>query len=270
MSAIAPACRWGRWARLLYEDGVPALKTKLWSSSTLGKVLSSPLYIGKIQQKCDGKIEIFQGIHEPIVTEDLWNRVAAKRSDPGRKRGGRKPAGAHLLTGGLLKCRCGYSMIPRTEYDGRYQAYGCARRVPCDQTPLSRELVDEAILNDLTKHYIDLDETRRRIEAKTAADLTIAREALAHAERESATAEATLARVPTHYQQERITPEDWSEQRHGLEASLKAAQEAVGRARDHVDEVEKAGGLEDAEESLLRHLATSGLRSPRELDRLRT
>jgi Recombinase len=261
----------GALARQLQEDGIPAVKGPMWSSSTLGNILSSPLYIGKIKQKG----EVFQGSHEPIIDEELWNDVARRRTGLGRKRGGRKPRGAHLLTGGLLKCRCGHSMIPRTEHDGRYQVYACEKRVPCDQTPLSRKLVDTSVLAELTDHYVDLDETRRQIETKLAADLTIAREALAHAERESATAEATLARVRNHYQQERITAEDWSQQRPGLVAGVEAAQEALQRAREHVEEVEATGVPEDAQQTLLRHMealraaVTNGVGQAPDLNALR-
>src|SRR5581483_11041285 len=103
--------------------------------------------------------------------------------------------------------------------------------------------------------YIDVEATKHRIEQRTMSALVAAREALAQAEREAASADAKLARVRSHYQEGRVEAEDWAEQRPGLVAGLAAAQEAVGRAQDHVREVEQAGMPGDAELVLLEHLA---------------
>jgi DNA invertase Pin-like site-specific DNA recombinase len=246
-------------ARVLTNEGVPTTSGSVWVQGTVSTLIRNPLYMGKVRHRG----EVYPGVHEAIVSAEVWERAQEVREARVRRAGGRWPKGSHLCTRGLLRCgRCGWALIPRTD-PGRvnYEVYEChGRRTRgvefCSQGSIRRELIDTPLLDHLTRHYIDLDETRRQMEERAAADLSVARQALAQAEAEAAAAEAKLTRVRTHYQEGRIEPEDWREQRPGLVAGLEAAQKAVLRAQEHVQGLEARRGPTDSEQALLQRLAT--------------
>ncbi len=187
-------------ARTLIDEGVPTVSGRLWNQSTVGRILANPLYKGWFA--FNG--EVFKSEHiEAIVTEDVWVQVQTVRSSKVRRSGGRWPDGQHLLVKGVLVCgQCGYAMIPRKIHsrNGGRERYECRGRLErgkgfCDQPSIRRELIDGPFLANLTTHYIDLEATQRRIEARTASDLTIAREAVRQAETEVQRTEARLAKI---------------------------------------------------------------------------
>lgn len=260
--------------RRLNDEGVPSPTGGVWHQSQIARVLANPAYIGKVLAKDDeGKRTLeFDGLHEAIIDNELWQRVQAIRAGALR-RPGRHADGVHLLVRGMLRCTCGAAMLPRKARPGiERERYVCSGRIAdprsCSQRSIRRELIDEPFLGALLDGYIDLDATRRRIEERASSALTVAREALEQAERDAATAEAKLARVRGHYQAGKIEADDWSEQRPQLTAELDAAREAAQRAREHVQRiepdktsnghlgrVEQSGVPGDAEQVLLDLLA---------------
>jgi hypothetical protein len=249
-------------AKALNADGVPTVKGSVWCQASVRRVLANPLYMGWLRH--DG--EVYRGEHEGIVSEELWREAEARRAATARTKGGggRWPKGPHLLTKGLLRCgNCGHAMIPRTDptrRGGHYETYICdgrRRNGPefCSQLPVDRAPVDEALLGELTRKYIDLDETRARIEARIAADGARAADALAQAEREASAAQERYQRVQRAFQGGVIEAEDWAEQRPGLIAEREAAEAAVARACEHGRELATAAPLLDAEAELLGRLA---------------
>ena len=250
-------------AKALNADNVPTVQDSQWCQASVRRVLANPLYKGWIRH--DG--EVYPGIHEPIVSEELWDRAAEMRATALRSKGhtgGRWPKGPHLFTKGLLRCAsCGHAMIPRTDPNrrgGHYEVYICdgrRRNGPefCSQMPIDRATVDEPMLGELTRKYIDLDETRARIGARIVSDSARAAEALVQAEREANAAQERYQRVQRSFQDGIIEPEDWAEQRPGLIAGREAAEAEVTRVREHADELATAAPLLDAESELLRQLA---------------
>lgn len=258
--------------------------TKWWGQPTIGRILGNVAYKGMIShgiyEPVTGKEwrsasatlrkrgrrvgeEVLPGEHKEIVSESLWqdandNRRASSR--PSAKGGG-TPKGRHLLTHGVLRCgRCGSAMLPRTDQAGR-QRYVCGgRRLKgrdyCSQSAVARDLVDEAILTELQTRYLDIDETRRRVRERHAADTTIAAEALAQAQRELGTAEAALVKVQRGWREGVLDDDDYRQQRSEVIEERDAAAAALKRAREHVAKIEDADGLQDAEEALLRRLAS--------------
>jgi hypothetical protein len=220
--------------------------------------LSNPTITGRLPVTGDDG-EPLPGAHEAIVTDELWARAQALRGGHNRK-GGRHAEGSHLCARGLLRCSCGAGMISRKARPGvERERYVCGGRVgdpsSCSQPSIRRELIDEPLLAAILDGYIDFAATKRRIEDRASLALSAAREALEHAEREAASAEAKLTRVRGHYQEGRIEPDDWNEQRPQLTAELEASQEAVQRAQGHVEQTEQGSIPGDAEQALLDHLA---------------
>jgi site-specific DNA recombinase len=245
-------------ARQLIAEGVRTVRGGPWGQATVGRILMNPIYKGLIRLQR----QEYDGEHEPIVTVDVWDRANAVRASSVRRKGGRWPKGSHLLTKGILRCgRCGCAMTPRTD-PGRknyevYQCHGRLTRGPefCPQGTIRRHLVDEALLADLTAHWLDLDETRRRMEQRQNADLAIAREAVAQSEREAQKAADALARIERDYIDDTITAEQWTRLEATLVGERDGAASALERAQDHAHGVEQAGAVVDAEQALLTHLA---------------
>lgn len=204
-------------ARALIDEGVPTPSGRPWSQSTVARILQNPLYRGWFS--FNG--EVRKGTHDAIVTEAVWGQVQTIRSSKVRRSGGRWPAGQHLLVKGVLVCgQCGYALIPRKVHsrNGGRERYECRGRLErgkgfCDQPSIRRELIDGPFLANLTTHYIDLKATQARIEARTASDLTTAREAVAHAELEVQRTEARLAKIQRGWQDEVLDDDDYRQQR---------------------------------------------------------
>jgi hypothetical protein len=99
--------------RLLNHREIPTVRGGPWTQSAVRRVLTNPLYMGKVRHND----EVFPGVHEPIVSEELWDTAAAVREAATRTKGhggGRRPSGPHLMTRGLMRCgHCGCALVPR-------------------------------------------------------------------------------------------------------------------------------------------------------------
>lgn len=152
-------------------------------------------------------------------------------------------------------------MIPRKARPGvereRYVCRGRIERGPdfCDQPSIRRELVDEPFLRTLLDNYIDMAETKRRVERTATRTLDAAREALVDAHAEVLHKQESLARVERDYLDGKLQVEKWDRFEAKLLEEQQAAQAALERAQAHVQEVEASGPVGYAEEALLRLLA---------------
>jgi site-specific DNA recombinase len=127
-------------------------KLSEWSGHFVRLILDNPVYFGKIafgrrakekikgtknqyRQAWQDEYILADGLHEAIISEELWNKVREKRIETGVKQPSKVGKDrAHLLTG-LLKCpACGGSMYTNkhawTNKDGTYKEvyyYVCSR-----------------------------------------------------------------------------------------------------------------------------------------------
>jgi site-specific DNA recombinase len=262
MFEMALATSQRRIAHLLNAEGIPAAKGGRWVQSMVARILGNPIYIGVIRRRRpDGGWDWYEGKHEAIVDEALWRRVNASRATKERREGGRPLETSHLLTRGKLRCgRCGSAMQPVASYHGRPETYKCLGRQShgptfCQQPSVRRELIDEALLAQLTSRYFDLDGTRERLRSRQASELPNAEAAVAEAEREVASAEARIAKVTRGWQDDVISDDEYGRQRTTLEDELRGAQEAVTQAEGRVEDIRAEGASTDAEEALLSRLA---------------
>lgn len=251
-------------ARRLNLDSIRTTTGARWEQGSVARILGNVLYVGKVRHKgADGSWQVFDGQHEAIVDAELFDRVQAARASAPRRGGGRPlKRGSHLLTRGLLRCGCcGEAMIPinRPERDGQ-EAYACRGRLSkgpefCRQPSIRREVVDAALLRELTARYIDRQGTIDRLAERQAADLVAARQTLADTEAERDRADARLRRVTRGWQDGVIDDDDYRAQRAELLSEREAAENAVEQARVRVEAVEAAGAVSDAEAATLAHLA---------------
>ena len=119
--------------------------------SQLEHILKNPFYYGMV---CF-KDEIYQGVHEPLITKELFDNVQkAFRKD-------NKPK--HLesrtfLFGGILKCaNCG-CVVSGEIKKGKYIYYSCTgAKSPCEQKHryIRENIIEKQIINALAKIKID-------------------------------------------------------------------------------------------------------------------
>ena len=159
-------------------------KLETWSSHLIRQILDNPVYCGKIaygrrtREKVKGtKNEYKQvhtddyiledGQHEGIVSEELWQKVHAKRKATGVKQPSKVGKDrSHLLTG-VLKCPiCGSSMYTNkhawTNKDGTYKEvyyYICGRNKQerghhCDYKASLRKIDIEPLVVEAVKELV--------------------------------------------------------------------------------------------------------------------
>ena len=102
------------------RPGVP------WTKSAIYKLLSNPIYVGRVRHKD----ETYEGEHDAIIERVLWDEVQEKLAENGRTNGSRARAKTPAMLKGLIRCgHCGTAMgITFTSNHGRrYRYYLCTR-----------------------------------------------------------------------------------------------------------------------------------------------
>lgn len=134
-------------ANSLNREGYKTKRGNTFDTASIKEIILNPLYIGKVrfnryenwsERKRKGKSEnviLADGVHEPIITQELWDRVQAIQRSKAEKPM-KNYEGNYILTG-LMKCPfCGATMVgTRTNNklkDGtkkviRYYSCGAAR-----------------------------------------------------------------------------------------------------------------------------------------------
>lgn len=193
----------------LNRDGIKTQQGSKWEQGTVARILRDPTYKGSITIKGE---TVFEGGSWAIIDPDLWDRVAvlkaARDKAPGSGRG-RRPSGAFLFMGGLLRCgECGTAMSPRTYPSGR-QVYVCrlhyVDREACSQMPVERALVDEKAFDYFERVGLDVEATREQMHAATVrklADLAALRSGV---DRDLLTKSDALGRLEGDYERGEIS-----------------------------------------------------------------
>ncbi len=244
--------------RTLNAEGVPAPGGGLWGQSAITRILSDPIYVGKLTARHGDSQEVVEGAHDPIVDDELWDRVQKMRG--GSRKGGQHTYGQFRFVRGVLRCGCCNSAMIADRGRGRRDRYICRGRVEhgasfCSQGSVVRENIDDPFIAELLDNYVDLEAMRERIGQRASSVLEVAHEQLDQRQRDAAKAKATLERVRADYRSGDLDAATWNEERQELTDQFGAAQEAAQRAEDHVQRVEQAGVPDDAEQLLLDHLA---------------
>lgn len=95
-----------------------------FTATSVQRILENPFYLGYVTHRGDQR----RGLHEPIVTEELWAGVQR------RKRGGRRAARHEAMLSGLAVCRsCRGSLWNELSGNGRryYRERARGRTVEC-------------------------------------------------------------------------------------------------------------------------------------------
>ncbi len=259
-------------ARDLMHDGVPTLTpTGSWYATTIAGILRNPLYIGMVTLNGEHFPAIGpdgQPTHEPIIDRDVWEKAQQLRTgrhEHGRPRG-RRTAGRHLLTEGLLRCTCGAAMSPVTKRDQRaadprgYETYVCVKRLhhgpeACAEKPIKRALIDSAVYDYFESVALDVDSTRATITEQANRQVGENEALREQAERDAAKADAALARIEGDYIDGKIGADAWSRLESRLRDELDAARAQIEQYDRRRDAIEAQIAAIDAEAAMAEELA---------------
>jgi site-specific DNA recombinase len=229
----------------LAAKGVPTAKGGDWHQGTVGQILKNPIYM-----------------ELGIITPELWQKVEGVRAAAATtksKRRGRPPKGKHLFrkSGPQLRCGdCGGAMVSRTDPNRKqapsetYYCYGKKQGEDCSMPPLRRAEIDEAVYDYFETVRLDIDATVEQMAAAQDRELAEAEGSLALAEKDTLQAQDRLTRVRRAFQDGKITPEDWSDQKPELEAELQAAEESADTRRKRLEAAGDSSRLREAEKEL--------------------
>jgi len=134
--------------------------SKPFSQGALHHILTNPVYIGKIRHKT----KVYDGLHEPLISQELWDKVQAALQEQAPRRRGLKMAKDNNLLQGLLFDENGVIYSPSFSMKGpdkrRYRYYisrnertkkpmleGVPSRLPAQET---EELVERTIREHLS------------------------------------------------------------------------------------------------------------------------
>lgn len=157
----------GSVAAALDDMGVPSRSGRAWSRATIAGILKNPVYTGKIRwsyrksvkqpqvgqiitkRKVNENHILADGLHEPIIDNELFDKVSRKMSQNRKKPVNSSAALKNPFTG-LLFCKiCGGRMtrLGKNAHTG-YDALKCADiKCICVSAPL--KIVEEAVLEAL-------------------------------------------------------------------------------------------------------------------------
>lgn len=149
-----------------YRNGTRLESTTYWTYATIHRILKSELYVGNLEQGRDRRVQIHgaakrkkrddwvivEGTHEPVVSQEQWDRVQSLLN-----RNARTPAFEQNVSpfAGFLKCGdCGRSMAKttrggRTFYTcGSYKRYG---PTVCSEHYITQETLEKIVLRDVNR-----------------------------------------------------------------------------------------------------------------------
>ncbi len=91
-----------------------------FNHSMINNILNNPIYLGKMPYKG----ELYEGQHEAIITQELWDRTINLKHDNLKNAFRPSRSIKHSLLKGLLECECCGTMIPtRSKHGNKYYEY---------------------------------------------------------------------------------------------------------------------------------------------------
>ncbi|HEY76319.1 MAG TPA: recombinase family protein [Thermoflexia bacterium] len=166
-------------AELMNKMGLPTRRGRRWSKDSVRDFLQNAFYTGKVKYKG----ELLPGRHEPIISEELFERCQAVRAAHRRAPRSHTPRFRTYMVSRLLRCaRCGETLRAQSTRGYRYyREMSHTRGLECADAGLwvKAELVEEevgAILRNLRlpedwqeeirESVLDADERRRLLERR--------------------------------------------------------------------------------------------------------
>src|SRR5918999_5926365 len=114
-------------ARQLDAEGAPAPRKHGWSPNALRLILANPAYRGLIRWNDS----LFEGVHEPLVDEELFEKAQQILRRRGEDASLRRGNASDFLLSGLVRCdHCGRAYVGTSAHgrSRRYTYYACSAR----------------------------------------------------------------------------------------------------------------------------------------------
>ena len=142
------------WTNKLWHSkkGLPK-GGRAFDKSSLHALLTNPIYCGKIKHKTD----LYQGQHQAIVDQEIFDRVQAQLRENGFNRGNRLPSKHGGLLKGLIRCpNCNVAMVHNMTKRNSivYRYYTCVRaikrgRQSCQHPSLPAGEIEAAVVDQV-------------------------------------------------------------------------------------------------------------------------
>lgn len=158
----------------LNDMGIPAARNKDWSTASVSCILKNPVYYGKIcwnRRKTVRKIQngtvintrphsddyiLSDGLHTPIITEELFQAAAKFRSKNPPRPVGITSTIKNPLSGLVYCGKCGRCMVRRPYAKSEQKDTLMCARTNCDNVSSKLSLVEKAVIDglfELTQNY---------------------------------------------------------------------------------------------------------------------
>jgi site-specific DNA recombinase len=130
-------------AKYLNQEGYEYRRKKIWDDRRIHYILQNPVYIGKVSWKG----QIYQGIHQPIISKKMFQEVqtifAAKNYVRARSK-------TNALLQRLLFCGCCNALMTTSYAINRsktkYYYYKCTKRKKCQHKYIPFEATEQKVV----------------------------------------------------------------------------------------------------------------------------
>ena len=142
----------------LNEAGNRRRSGKKWDKRVIINILRNPLYIGKLRWR----EVVYEGNHEAIVSETLFNQTQELLDQRRDDLSGRRWNNGSRLLSGLMQCvRCRRAMVGiscHKKNAGSIPYYACTARLSthdCEQDYVRADLLEAAVIQDIKAMFRD-------------------------------------------------------------------------------------------------------------------
>jgi Recombinase zinc beta ribbon domain/Recombinase len=232
-------------ARELNQLGHRTAQGHPWSQPKVGRVLSNPIWIGKLVNS--------QGEHdvmEPLIDPELWHSVQRTLTKDGKRAG--RHSTRFLLANGLLRCGCcGSAMAVRRANTpaGMREHYRCMGRrsgaVECKQPDVPRQAIDASVMEYFAAVALDVEGTVAQLTGERDRRLAELDERLVAAREREREADAELARCDALLR-EGLSLDKWQRVVAPAEANKERAQADLDQLLAEREQVEATLEVADA------------------------
>lgn len=154
-------------AKNLNNRNIPTKENSVWHARTIKNALTNCNYIGNVRYATKDKERNFEieGLHEPIISKELYDETQALMSKISTKNYTKHPKEEHYFSGILVCSKCGGKLVThgncRKLKDGTisiYSAYRCRNYLnkTCDANSVGHKNVEKAF-SEYIEHIDDFN-----------------------------------------------------------------------------------------------------------------
>ena len=174
-------------ARILTNEGIKSYTGKTWNKSTLGEIISNVTYTGNlhlqktyrenhmtkktIRNKGEKPLYIVEGNHEPIISQEIFDKAQEIRKAKAVGKSGKRNGPAYPFTGLIYCGECGHLFKHKvTKY---YESWCCSQYDELGKAYCASKKIRDDVLRKACAEALDIDsfdettfkENIRRIDA---------------------------------------------------------------------------------------------------------